>query len=457
MKPDLSKLIYETIVSTITTNISYEITIKEMLVGSQQSLENKSLAVVGTNFAFTNLDFKLNILYPAQISSFIFNCIMQSDDELVDTIDDDTKDAIKEINSQIIGSLETIFNGQNYEDIATCKSEISEMTIQEGSSIDIGENLIVLNLMINDNNFELYLDFDEVGLEYIKEFTLAKKQITIIEDEDTQILDPAGIEIEEDTNEEIEIPLEPIEEPVEDEKNDEDKKDKKLKLLIMVVAGLLVFVTIVFISMYFMGIFDEKEIQKKDINTTKLSKRDIIIANIKNKQIAYTPNMIDVNKLNKRLELLTKYEILENNILEKYKIEEKERLYKLKMAKLEEFASRNKEESIFKKEINKLKRANRFDDINNSIQINEQQILDNEKLTLIEIKAGAFKRYKQFINQEKIKTTKISMCSINDKVKVYVGPIYIDILVNNLMSGMDKNDAKITIITRKEFNNRCDF
>jgi hypothetical protein len=469
MSSDLSKLIQDTILSTITTNIAHEVTIEKVLSTSKQSFENQNLALCTSEFEFTNLDLQLSLIYPAKISSFIFNSIMQSEDSLVETIDDDIKDSMKEISAQITGALETNFNAQNFEDIKTCKSQVSDLSLHNTDSIEVSENLILLELKIEDNNFQIYLDFNSQSKDFLKEFSDLEKENIISDtnsnneednsqeeqDDTSQTIQESVIQEDndEDGNEEKLLP----DDDTNEEDNDQDKKDKKIKLLIIIVSALLLLVIIVFTTLYFMGTFDEKKIDTSDNNITKMSKRDMILANIKNKEITYESNMINVPKLNKRLEILTKYEILEDDILEKYRINEKERLYKLKMQKLEEFASRNKEEAVFKKEINKLKKDNRFNEDNITILKNEKQMLENEMLTLIEINGLVFKKYKDFINKEKIDTTGISMCNVNNKIKVYIGPLYIDILINTLMKDINKKDGKLITITKKEFDLRCNF
>jgi len=179
-------------------------------------------------------------------------------------------------------------------------------------------------------------------------------------------------------------------------------------------------------------------------------------------------DMINTKRLNRRLAILTKYEILEEDILEKFKKDEKERLYQLKIKRLEEFASNNKEESLFNKDINSKQQTNkhnRFSTIKGkNTNKQNQDIIDNEKLTFIQISPIKYKKYKKIINKEKTKNIQVSICkNTKGKVDVYIGPIYLNIIVNNIIknvskvSSKSKNDAKIVIITRKEFDKRCYF
>ncbi len=151
--------------------------------------------------------------------------------------------------------------------------------------------------------------------------------------------------------------------------------------------------------------------------------------------------MINVQKLNKRLSLLSKYEILDTNDLEKYKNNEKERLYKLKISNLNNFAKKNKEESLFTN-----------NELNNSV--NQQK----EKLTFIQIDAIKYKKYKQIVNVQKHKTTNISICAYkNEQTKVLIGPMNLQYVIDNIMNNINNNDAKLLYITQDDFNKQCDF
>jgi len=483
MANDLSKIIQETLVSIINTNISKDINISEILRTTKDSLIDKNLAIAKVNINFNDINNQVNFIYPAYISSYIFNCIMLEDGELLLDINDDIKDAIKEVNNQISGSLETSINAEEFDEIKECKTSFDNIILEDGNNYEPNENLILIKLKIENKDFNIYLEFNDEILPYVDEIMNSKvdennydslnKQVEVEKEDEEDNKDTEdsvsdsndesskeNLKNENNNNESNETNKE---ETTNKDSNDKDnivneKKDKKLKILIIAIASLLLLIIIAIVVMYFTGMFEPVKTKHTDNNKTKLSKKDTILANIKNKQITYNSNMIDVKKLNKRLSLLTKYEILEDDILAKYKLEEKERLYKLKMKQLEEFAFKNQEESIYKKDILKtIKQKNRFLDINNSSSKVANDKFNNEKLIFIQIDASKYKKYKNFINKEKTKQTQISMCMDNYKTKVYIGPLYINILVNNLMNGIEKQDAKIINITKQEFDKRCDF
>ncbi|MCK5293593.1 MAG: hypothetical protein KAJ49_02995 [Arcobacteraceae bacterium] len=518
MASDLSLLIEETICSTLETNLSKSTTISNVLNVTQNKLKDLNLISIDTSFTFDKITIKLKFILPAYISSFIFNIMMFEDNEPSLEVNDDIADAIKEIFSQVSGGLETAINGSAFEDLGTTKFSIGDFQIIKGNDYLITHKLILFKLAIENKKFDMFIDFEESALEYLSKINSAE---TIeIEEEIESQEDSSENKTEDNENSsenEIKNQEEPLEEEIENKKentqneetekqknntpkeekenkeesskekqeynediipkdaedqniddskeepNEEDKKHKKIKLLIIIIGGILVTILIAFTVSYFMGIFNEPEpIIIKDINKTIIPKQKIIITEIKNKQIDFKLEMINKDRLNRRLKFLTKYDIMEEDALEKFRLKEKDRLYKFKMKRLEEFAANNKEESLFKKSISgkTISNKDRFSiDSNNTLSREEQTILENEKLTFIQISSLKYKKYKDIIKKEKTKNISISICkNSKDKIDVYIGPIYIKTIVNNIINKIKNNsDAKIVTLTRKEFDKRCDF
>jgi hypothetical protein len=527
MASDLSTIVKEILSSTLETTISKKTDVSSTNNISKEYFADKNIVSVDASFAYEQLTSNIKVIIPAQTASFIFNCMMMEEGPLSDEINDDTADAVKEVVSQISGGMETAINGEAFEDLGSTKFSIGEFAILSGKDYQVVNSLILFNLNIEDQTFEFYMDFDEATLPYIEELknseTIESESVDPLEgddelsellesDEDTPTENSDSTEEElsevpsdETTNEETsDEELEELEEVQEteetsennddskeessdentsdetipedqegenisddEEPSDEDKKNKKLKLIIYIVAGLLASVIIGFLVAYFMGVFDPPPPPpKKEVNATKEAKKSMIIIDVKNKEIDYKDSMINEKRLNKKLALLTKYEILEEDVLAKFQQAEQERLHKLRMERLEEFAKNNKEESLFQKDINNSKNASKMDrfasgDMNNS---KFRQAQENEKLTYIEVTPLKYKKYKSIISREKSKSTSISICK-NDKgkISVYIGPMYANFEVNNIIKNIKKKDkksenyVKLISLTKKEFDTMCDF
>ena len=476
MATDLSTLIKETLYSTLEVTLSTDIKENKLFTCNQDCLNGKNIVSISSIFTFENLTTNINFIFPAYFASYTFNTMMMEEAEPSLDIDDDIADALKEVTAQISGSLETAINALGDDSLGTCKYNAGDLKVELGDNYSDTSNLISITFTTNEKDFEVFINFDDDIVPYVEEFL--KNELKIIEIEpldidETKIEESNQDNVDTDDNTEQvviqneqedtkeEVPQSTIHEDEVDLEIDEDlekenKKNKKIKMIIIGLASLLTLVIIAFTTLYFTGFFDPAPIIKNDQNKTKPSPQDIILANIKNQQITYRSDMIDVKKLNRRLALLTKYEIMETDILEEYKKLEKERLYKLKMKSLEEFALKNKEESIFKKDLVKSDQNEyRFSNDNNkSLKYNKE----NELITLIQIDALIYNKYSSVINLEKTKSTSISMCkNKNDKTFVYIGPLYINTLINNIVKKVGKKDAKLLQIKRKEFNKMCDF
>ena len=119
------------------------------------------------------------------------------------------------------------------------------------------------------------------------------------------------------------------------------KQSKVVKLLTIVISILLTLVSIGAV-LYFLGFFDPEPIKEvKVAEEVKAPQKE---------EYAFNPTDIDSNRLNKKLNLLTKYEIVENSAMESEKTAEKERLYLEAKRQLEQ----EREEQI-----NKIKEAER--------------------------------------------------------------------------------------------------
>jgi len=501
MASDISTLFEEQICNTLETALSVICTIENSYNIDENYIHQSHFVSIDGNLICEDKTLHTKFLLPTQLSNFIFNTMMMEDGDLDVELTDDTADAIKEIVGQIGGSLATAVNGSAFDDITGCKFEVGDTTIVDGKQYQLNHKPILLQLKINDNTFDIILDFDETSLEFIQKLLSSdtlEVETTTQEEEEIESTEEESENQEEDKNNndntdedinstEEETPTtqekteeeetqkedssDDTKETATDEKSenkeskdkdtkeepqeeltDEQKKEKKLKLFVYIVAGLLGVVIIAFGVLFYMGAFDEPKPVVKKVKKIKKPTNKNIIIDVKHKEINFKMDMINVKRLNRRLSFLTKYDILNDDALEKFKQKEKERLYQLKMKRLEEFAARNKEESIYKKN------GILIDD-NHPITNTQKEILDSQELVFIQIPSLKYKKYKNIIKKEQTKNIQISICkNSHNKIDVYVGPIFIKAIVNNIIKDINnKQDARIVILTKKEFNKRCDF
>jgi hypothetical protein len=439
--------------------------IDNICLATHDTLNTKKFIQVNAIFESNKINFEINFLIEALTSSYLFNLMMMNENEPTNEINEEIADAIKEIISTINGNIATTINGASLEDIGEIKISTNDYKLIENFEEFQGSDTFVqYNLKIEEKIFEFVLNLSDEAKKFFSEILQKEPCVSEqnIAEEETQeentqqseqennqeslqpeskennASDQSTNEVKKDAKED-----ELVNKTKEDENNDDEqiKKDKKLKLIIIIVATLLVLVLAGFGIMYFMGYFDPPPPPTKKIKPNP-RKNKLLPIKIEDKKIDFKIDMINVNRLNKRLALLTKYEILENDILAKFKQEEELRLHRLKIQQLEAFAKANKEESI--KNIKK-----------DNFSIKNRQIY-------IQIEPLKYKKYKKIIDSKLPVNSSISICKdSNSKVKIYVGPLLdkdkANILVKDIKSLDNGKDTQLISLTKKEFDKLCDF
>lgn len=141
------------------------------------------------------------------------------------------------------------------------------------------------------------------------------------------------------------------EEGKEEEKNDSDtspqglkeeeykvqKKQSNIRKVMIGIIGFLLLILIIGATLFFLGFFDSEPVKPKLTQKELQKQKEARLAKIEEEnKYNFKQKDIDVKRLNKKLNLLTKYEIIESDNKEKLKDEEKERLYKLSKEEQEE-------------------------------------------------------------------------------------------------------------------------
>jgi hypothetical protein len=283
-----------------------------------------------------------------------------------------------------------------------------------------------------------------------------------------------------------------------DEDKDQDTKkyeiQKKLskiqKILIGVVAFLFIIITIG-ATLYFMGYFDPPPQPVQKIKKTQMIKKD--------NKYHFKASDIDSKRLNRKLSLLTKYELVLPEE-EKAKKQKKEKIVKTQpvVEKKEEIIQKQtpvkdmkenkpEEKTVTKSDINKdtQTKQNTKKPLEKDIAEDkkDQEKKDNTKLQdkiikkhpkvqkvlytgeeflkFIQVATLKYKLYKSFLNQVKAIDARISICSYKgNKTQIFIGPFNEDekrdLLVKKINNSV-VNDAFKIEFTKEEFNKRCNF
>jgi hypothetical protein len=283
-----------------------------------------------------------------------------------------------------------------------------------------------------------------------------------------------------------------------DEKlSDEEKKQAKLKLIIMGIGGLIVFTILIGVILFFLGVFDPPQAPVQQ-NVTK-NKKDVKIKSAvkisskkRKKQIKFSISQINIKRLNKKLKLLTKYEILEEDTIEKLKAVEKEKAYKKQQQdRLDKFAKNNKEEAleddevsngqlVFKKVKNKKRddddteeflfkqvknkkdkdKKNKNQDKNDKTSKTSKTMAQSKDLkAFIKIPIIKLNKFKLLIKKVKLMKVNLSICKDqNGKTQVYLGPFSTKQNRTKILKTVNKKKKEYIMnldISSEEFEKKC--
>lgn len=463
MASDLSELIQEGLCSTINGLLAKNSTLKTVTKIHEKDLKDIQILKINSTFEFSNIVSTWSYLIPAYAGSYIFNSMIGDDSEPVLEFDSDIADAMNEFVSNISGGLTTAINGSNLEDLGSVKFTTSSDGIMQGSDFIGNEDIYKFALDVDGIDIDIFILFDNLILPFIE--SIKQSEVSFYEEENIEEIEEEIEESEPEEKENIVIeeekPKEEIEETKETEKEEnlednkvEDDKNDKIKKLIIVVGALVVITIISGIVMYFLGMFEPEPIIV-DHNKTKIIKTK---NNINIVQYNYIPKVhfklsdINIKRLNKRLKILTKYNILTDEDIAKEKEKEDKRLSFIEKEKeLEAFAKLNKEESLHPEKRN----------IKNVTKITPK-VINNLIKKFIVIDTLKYKYYKDLIRKTNDSNARISICQ-NDigKTLVYIGPFKDEnreIDMKNMIKEKYNNlEVKFITITQKQFNKQCDF
>ncbi len=465
MASDLSKFIEDGLCSTLNALLSKEATLKETTKVHEKDLADIQTLQVDSTFEFTNITSTLSFIIPAWSASFIFNSMLGDTSDPVDVLDADIADALNEFISNVSGGLTTIINGSDLEDLGNSKFTTSMEGIIEKNQITDFENMYRFSIDLDGVEVTIFILFDDVIVPFVE--TISKSTLTEhiekepeveeVKDEEAKEVESKEIvtpQKEELTNSEVQnteeskpdVDTEDDESTDDVELTDDEKKANKLKKIIIGVAALIGITMISGIAMYFLGMFEPEPIEVVEVNTT-ISKDNIEVVKYNNKNnINFHTSKINVNRLNARLEALSKFDILSEDELKQQKIEQSKRLEELKKEdELEAFAKLNKEEQITVIDTN-------------TTNINNQ----TTDLRFILVHSLKYKLFKNLILKSNTKKARISICKdTTGRTSVYIGPFENESSQLNMFDLIKEEKLKLKMstinISKEEFNKRCKF
>lgn len=344
------------------------------------------------------------------------------------------------------------------------------------------------------------------GLEEIDDQELPQAdELEEIKDEATKSSDN---EDEDDDQQVIEEPTE-SDESQNTEENEEDTQEygvqKKLGMLQKILIGVISFLlltVIVGLVLYFIGFFDPEEPKPEQKEQAPQEQTQVQQPVQEEKKYIFKPEDINENRINRKLALLTKYEMIEDPEAEK----EKQRELELKQQDLmlptqtkeeekqeEETATQEKNKEVATIEENTSNQPTETtqeqteqeqvveetpteeqptvilevtqeevdESKNNEPLITTSKIEGEKFLKFIQVATLKYKLYNSFLNQIKDIDARISVCKYKEnQTQIFIGPFENDTNRDLLIKKINENivnDAFRIEFTQEEFNRRCNF
>lgn len=500
MATDLSKLIQDGISTTLTGLLGKDTSFNEITKVDARDINNFEFLQVNSEFAFDKLASLFEFFIPAASASIIFNTMMSAEDyDISSTIDDDTADAMSEFVSNLSGSLVTAFNAEEIEELGASKFNIQHKEVLKGGDISNIDNLFRFSLNIEETPILLFIKFHEEFLPFIpnianSEFTYYPPEEEKVEEEEEQPeAEIKNEETEEKTSEDNDNKKETTQEIEDDAQEASQSKlsklfTKKNKIILASIGGVIILLLI----LVFIGVFSSEEIPEEETiikqeTPAKEITQEVKITPYKTlKKVDFTIQDIDVNRLNNRLNTLTKYQVLSQRELQEQELAEKIRLEKLqKERELIAFAKLNKEEPIQQTEEVEEKTVEqkpKKEEITTVAPSKDTQTENNtpvkkeEPVAMIEQGKESVQVSSYYLSTHNIKYTlfknlilknnatnvRISICNdIDGRTSIFIGPFKTDIEQMKMKTLIEKANPTIETtllqITQEEFDQKCNF
>lgn len=498
MASDLSTLTQEGLCSTLNNLLGKTAILHETTKAHPKDLENKQVLKIESTFEFDSITSTWTFLIPALTASTIFNEMLGETSEPEEKIDSDIADAISEFVSNISGGLATAINGSGFDDLKNTKFTInSNEIIQADELIDDIDNIFKFKIDLEGRELNILIFFDNVILPFIDSISKSPQsqynEIVEVEtegeteeeipeaEEETSKEESHNEKTEETTSETAtnEVSIDNIENQQDEtsqEVLEDNKKNKKMKIIIITVASLLALVIITILVLFFTGAFEEeppKQIEPPKPKTVLTKDGVEVVKYYKEEKTDIEASLINENRLNKKLALLTKNSVLTKEDIKKQKEEKEKRKNILsQQEKLEEFKENNKEESLEEEDLKVSVSAVTIDKVKSTNEVSKSSInlatTNNQEYktiipqkNYISLDTLKYKLYKELISKSNSSTARISICK-NEKGRttIYIGPFVDENIKNSLMDELKKiNSIEVTDenLTNEQFDTRCSF
>ena len=166
MASDISNIIKSELSSTLESLLSVTSNVDEVTLLDASDLKEEQCIKVSVNFEFNGNNSNWNFYVPTKAATQFEYLMLGGVTDLKDSIDDEITDAIKEIISTMSGSIVTSVNAQGFPDVSGLKFTLGDSGVSTCDNI-VSNNTYKLIFSLNDDNFDIVIEFDDVISKYI--------------------------------------------------------------------------------------------------------------------------------------------------------------------------------------------------------------------------------------------------------------------------------------------------
>ena len=161
MASDLSTIIQTEISATLEKLLSQDTKIEECSSVASSSLDGGQCVKISTKFNFASISSIWDFFIPTKTAAQFEYLMLGGIGEHKENIDDEISDAVKEIVSNICGSMTTSINAQGFEDLSNLEFSLDNSEIIQCDASGDLANLFKFNISLGDDTVDIYISFDD--------------------------------------------------------------------------------------------------------------------------------------------------------------------------------------------------------------------------------------------------------------------------------------------------------
>jgi len=159
---DLSNIIKNEIISTLESVLSVTGSVDDVILVEDGNMDSDQCIKVNTNLEFSGNNSSWNFFIPTTTATKFEYLMLGGIADLKDSIDDEITDAVKEIISNISGSITTSTNAQGFDDVSGMKFSLGDSGVVKCSDEGSDGKLYKFLFKLNDEPLVLYISFDTI-------------------------------------------------------------------------------------------------------------------------------------------------------------------------------------------------------------------------------------------------------------------------------------------------------